>query len=83
MADLARNLRKKDIILELRDDTNEKLAREGYDPAFGARPIRRIVDIHIADVIGKAILQEKIKAGDKVSIFPTDKKLEFYLEKVS
>jgi len=82
MGDLARNLRKKDIILELRDDTNEKLAREGYDPAFGARPIRRIVDIHVADIIGKAILQDKIKAGDKVSIFPTDNKLEFYLEKV-
>lgn len=83
MGDLARNLRKKDIILVLRDDTNEKLAREGYDPAFGARPIRRIVDIHIADIIGKAILEDKIKAGDRVSIFPTDKKLEFYIEKVA
>ena len=83
MEDLAKNLRKKDIILEVREDTAVKLAQEGYDPAFGARPIRRIVDLHIADIIGKAILEDKIKAGDRISIFPSDKKLEFYLEKIS
>lgn len=82
LADLGKSLSKKDIELVVRDDTAEKLATEGYDPAFGARPIRRIVDLYIADIIGKAILQDKIAAGDKVSIFPTDKKLEFYLEKV-
>lgn len=83
LEDLGKNLSKKDIYLEVRDDTAEKLANEGYDPAFGARPIRRIVDLHIADIIGKAILEEKIKAGDKISILPSDKKLEFYVEKVS
>lgn len=83
MEDLAKNLRKKDIFLEVRDDTSEKLAKEGYEPAFGARPIRRIVDLHITDIIGKAILEDKINPGDKISIFPTDKKLEFYLEKVT
>ncbi len=83
MEDLGRSLAKKDIHLVVRSDTAEKLAREGFDPAFGARPIRRIVDIHIADIIGKAILEDKIKAGDKISIFPTGNKLEFYLEKVN
>ena len=83
MEDLAKNLRKKDIVLEVREDTAIKLAKEGYDPAFGARPIRRIVDLHIADIIGRAILEDKIKAGDRISIFPSDKKLEFYLEKIS
>jgi ATP-dependent Clp protease ATP-binding subunit ClpC len=83
LEDLGKNLSRKDIYLEVRDDTAEKLAREGYDPAFGARPIRRIVDLHIADIIGKAILEDKIKAGDKISILPSDKKLEFYVEKVS
>jgi ATP-dependent Clp protease ATP-binding subunit ClpC len=82
LEDLGRSLAKKDIELVVRDDTAEKLAREGFDPAFGARPIRRIVDLHIADIIGKAILEDKIKIGDKISIFPTDKKLEFYLEKI-
>ncbi len=83
MEDLAKNLKKRNITLEIRPDTCEKLAREGYDPAFGARPIRRIVDIHISDVIGKAILEEKVKPGDTISIFPSDKKLEFRLEKTS
>lgn len=83
LQDLGKNLVKKDIYLEVRDDTAEKLAREGYEPTFGARPIRRIVDIHIADIIGKAMLEDKIKAGDKISIFPTDKKLEFYMEKIA
>jgi len=83
LEDLASSLKKKDIYLEIRDDTTAKLAQEGFEPAFGARPIRRIVDLHIADIIGKAILEDKIKPGDKISIFPTEKKLEFYLEKVS
>jgi len=83
LEDLAGNLRKKDIILEIGDGTSEKLAKEGYDPAFGARPIRRIVDINIADLIGKSILEDKIKAGDRISILPTDKKLEFRLEKLN
>ncbi|KKR10441.1 MAG: clp protease ATP binding subunit [Candidatus Woesebacteria bacterium GW2011_GWA1_39_21] len=83
LEDLGKSLSKKDITLEIRQDTAEKLATEGYEPAFGARPIRRIVDLYIADIIGKAILEDKITAGDRISIFPTDKKLEFYLEKVS
>ncbi len=83
MEDLGKSLAKKDINLVVRRDTAEKLANEGYDPAFGARPIRRIVDIHIADIIGKAMLEDKIKAGDKISIFPTNRKLEFYLEKIT
>jgi len=82
LADFAEALKKKGIYLTINEDTAAKLAEDGYDPAFGARPMRRIVDLNFGDLIGKALLSGEIQDGDKVKIVPGVPKLEYKLEKV-
>jgi ATP-dependent Clp protease ATP-binding subunit ClpC len=79
--DLKSNLEEKNIFLEFTEDTYRKLAEDGFDPAFGARPMKRIVNISIGDTIGKAILDGTVKEGDKILLLPGDKKSEFIISK--
>ena len=44
--------------------------------------MKRIINLIIGDVIGKAILEKEIKEGDRIKIVPGEKKEEFHLEKV-
>lgn len=82
LGELAVNLKDQNIILEITDDAAKKIAQDGYDPAFGARPMKRIINLIIGDVIGKAILEKEVKEGDRIKIVPGEKKEEFHLEKV-
>ena len=64
-------------------ETVEKLSEDGYDPAFGARPMRRIVNLVLGDLLGKAILKEEIKEGDRIKILPGKGEEEFLIKKES
>jgi len=64
-------LRENNIYLQITDEICEKLANDGYDPAFGARPMERIVKLDLGDVFGKALLDGTIESGDVVEIVPT------------
>ena len=57
-----------DITLELRDDAYELLSKRGYDPAFGARPLRRIITNLIEDPLSEGFLEGRFKGGDKVIV---------------
>lgn len=83
LADLAENLRAKNIYLTATDEVAAKLAKDGFDPAFGARPMRRIVNLSIGDLIGKAIINGELKEGDKIKILPGEEREEFRWEKAS
>lgn len=80
--DLKENLKKKNIDIEYGDDVIQKLATDGFDPAFGARPMRRIVNIVLGDLVGKAILRGEVNEGDKVEIAAGTQKEQFNLKKV-
>ena len=82
LLDLANVLKKKGIYLVAGEETAIKLAEDGYNPAFGARPMRRIVDLNFGDLIGKALLSDEIQDGDKVKIVPGNAKMEYKIEKV-
>ncbi|GAB4203724.1 MAG: ATP-dependent Clp protease ATP-binding subunit [Roseiflexaceae bacterium] len=56
------------ITLELRDDAYELLAKRGYDPAFGARPLRRIITNLIEDPLSEGVLEARFKSGDNVIV---------------
>ena len=56
--------------MEITQDAAKKLAEDVYDPAFGARPMKRIINLILGDLIGKAILEGDIKEGDKIKIVP-------------
>lgn len=66
--DLKKQLEEKDITLEIAPQACEKLASDGYEPEFGARPMRRVADITIGDILGKALLKQEIRSGDRIKL---------------
>ena len=58
-----------DIKLELVTDAKLFLAEEGYDPEFGARPLRRVVMNHVEDKLSEGMLAGEFKPGDTVTAF--------------
>ncbi len=55
-----------EITLEASDEAKEVLAKQGYDPHFGARPLRRVIQNMIEDPLSEAILAGEFKTGDTV-----------------
>ncbi len=65
---LARRLDDRRLTLEVTDAAREWLALTGYDPAYGARPLRRLVQTQIGDRLARAILAGEVHDGDRVRI---------------
>jgi len=65
---LNKRLAEKKISVEITDDLLDKIARLGYDPTFGARPMKRVIADKVEDVIAKKILAGEIKKGEKIRI---------------
>jgi ATP-dependent Clp protease ATP-binding subunit ClpB len=57
-----------DLSLALSDDAKDWLADRGYDPAFGARPLKRMMQRHVANGLSEALLEGTIDDGDHVRI---------------
>ncbi len=72
-------LKKKRISLQLEDSSREFLMKEGYDPQYGARPMRRAVEKNIEDPLAEALLRGEVKEGDTVKVLhePGTKVLKF------
>ena len=66
-----------DMTVELSQDAKEYLVDKGYDEKYGARPLKRAIQTHIEDELAEEILAGRIKAGDKVKVNCSDKKLIF------
>ncbi|MEZ7004931.1 ATP-dependent chaperone ClpB [Streptomyces sp. AD55] len=65
---LARRLAERRLALEVTDEALEWLADEGNDPAYGARPLRRLVQTAIGDRLAREILSGEIRDGDTVRV---------------
>jgi ATP-dependent Clp protease ATP-binding subunit ClpC len=63
-----KRVRDKNIHVELDESAKELLIEEGYDPAYGARPMRRAVERHLEDPFAEHLLRGDIKEGDKVRV---------------
>ena len=68
---LARRLADRRITIDVSDEARKLLGRIGYDPAFGARPLKRTVQKEIADRLALMILEGDLGDGDKVLIDAT------------
>ncbi len=68
MAHLEKRMAEKNIGLKLSDKAKKKLAKEGFDPVYGARPLRRLIEKRIQTPLAKEILSGKIKEGDKIKV---------------
>ena len=64
MKEVSSNLLEKGISLEVSDSAREWLAEEGYDPTFGARPLRRLIQDTVEDKLSDAILAGEIGPAD-------------------
>ena len=61
-------LAEKDIIIELDDSARDFLIKEGYDPSFGARPMRRAVERFLEDPLAESLLRGTVKQGSRVVV---------------
>jgi ATP-dependent Clp protease ATP-binding subunit ClpB len=65
---LAKRLAERRLTLEITDEALDWLSVEGLDPAYGARPLRRLVQTAIGDRLAKEILSGEVKDGDTVRV---------------
>jgi len=68
IAKLDKRLKDKDMGLELTMEAKALLAKKGYDPVLGARPLRRTIQREIEDVLSEKILYGELKAGEIVLV---------------
>ena len=68
------------IELKVRDSVKELIAKEGFDPKYGARPLRRAIQNKIEDAMAEEILEGRIKQGDKVIIGVSKEKIKFMVK---
>jgi ATP-dependent Clp protease ATP-binding subunit ClpB len=61
-------LAERQITLELTPAAEELLLREGYDPAYGARPLRRTIQRLIQDPLAMQILEGQVLPGDRIRV---------------
>ena len=65
---LMKRLEDRKIRVELSERAKDLLIAEGYDPTYGARPLKRAIQKHVVDMLARALIAGEIGAGDKVLV---------------
>ncbi len=73
--DLRKNLEEQGIRLELDEEAKKLLAEKGYDPQFGARPLRRVIQRELETPIARMLIAGEIQAGDVIHVTAKDGQL--------
>ncbi|MCD6436276.1 MAG: ATP-dependent chaperone ClpB, partial [Clostridiales bacterium] len=68
LEDLDSRLKNRHITVELSKEAREFIIAEGYDPQYGARPLKRVLQRNVETLLGKAIIAEEIKDEDNILI---------------
>jgi ATP-dependent Clp protease ATP-binding subunit ClpC len=76
-------LKAKDVDIELTDAAKELLAERGYDPALGARPLRRTIQRLVEDPLSEKLLWKEFKAGQTIIVDVADGEIVFESAPVS
>jgi ATP-dependent Clp protease ATP-binding subunit ClpB len=74
---LVRRLENQKITLELSDAAKAFVASQGYDPVYGARPLKRAIQKYILDPLSMEILEGKIREGQTIQVDAKDRALGF------
>ena len=77
LANLDRRLSDNNLKLELSDDAMQQLAEVGFDPVYGARPLKRAIQRSIENPLAEAILSGRYKPGDTIKVDVRDGELVF------
>ena len=75
IADLNRRIRDQEVSVSLTDSAKQYCVDNGYDPAFGARPLKRFIQKHVETLAAKAMLKGEVREGDTIEVDVTDGKL--------
>ena len=67
------------IDVKIRENVKEFIGKEGFDPKYGARPLKRAIQSKIEDAMAEEILEGRIKAGDSVTIGLSKEKVNFII----
>ena len=78
LALVSKMLEKNDVLISATDEAIDHLAEIGYDPAMGARPVKRVIQKEILNELSREILEEKIKTNDTIIIDVIDDQFVFY-----
>jgi ATP-dependent Clp protease ATP-binding subunit ClpB len=79
---LERQLSEAGLTLRITDEAKVRLAQEGFDPAYGARPLKRVIQQRLANPLATALLEQRIAEGDTVKIGWDAQRQEFTFDSV-
>ncbi len=74
-------LAKRDISIEMTDAAADLLIQEGYDPAYGARPLKRVIQQRIIDPLAMQVIQNEVRDGDHLRVDVKADELTFTVTK--
>ena len=74
---VAELLAEKNVTLELDPAAKARLANKGYDPIYGARPLKRVIQTDLQNPLASLYLKGEVKEGDAVKISATDEGFTF------
>ena len=74
---LKQKLREKSLEVEFSDDVITQISSEGYDPIYGARPLKRTIQKNVLDPLSRSIINEEFKSGDIIMVSFGSEGLEF------
>ncbi|MCS7013145.1 MAG: AAA family ATPase [Chloroherpetonaceae bacterium] len=74
---IAETAKKQNITLKLSPEAKDWLGQLGYDPSFGARPLKRVMQKYITNALAERILKGEISEGDTVEVVLKDRQIEF------
>jgi len=77
VAMLTERVRERGIEIELTDDARTLLGNLGYDPTYGARPLKRVIQSHLVDRLALKLLEGEFAEGDTVRVEARDGDLVF------
>ncbi|HVK62256.1 MAG TPA: ATP-dependent chaperone ClpB [Bdellovibrionales bacterium] len=77
LGEVERRLQEKKISLEFSDEALDYLATKGFDPVFGARPLKRVIQVEVLNPLARDIIGGKVKAGDLVKVKANGANVEF------
>jgi ATP-dependent Clp protease ATP-binding subunit ClpC len=68
LTDLSARLAEQDLAIQVTDAVKDKLAEDGYDPVYGARPLRREIESQLENVLAAQLISGELKRGDRVLV---------------
>ena len=68
LKDVIKKLDEKEIVLAVSEEALEEIAKQGYDPQYGARPLRRVISDKVENLLANAMLKNELLRGDTVEL---------------